>query len=889
MEKLLTNSLPFILENSNDAVFLINPLDGKFLYANKKAQQDLGYSEKEMLNLSVEDVAASLEFGKTWATHAKMLKKKRQVTFESKNKRKDGTIYPVKVTTKLINQNGSSCMLGITQDISLEKFQEFTLNKYRTLINSMDIGMLQVDPQNNILFANDAFCKHTGYNFLELLGKNASSVLLHEKSEHNKVLAVMKERERGKSTDYELKTKTKSGKEKWWLISGSPVFDFDGNNIGSIGMHIDITEKKQAELLKTVSYNIAEKSNTEIFDLQKICADIQAELSKVMEARNFYIAIWDKETHGMAFPYYRDQHQPRKKPLRARQRKKGLSEYTINKREPVLLSKKQIIRLFKKEGIEQYGKVPEQWMGVPLKTKGKTIGLLAIQSYKNPRAYTKYHLDFLNFVSNQIANIMRRLMVQDELIQREDRMRTLTENAPDFIININRKGTIEYINRVFKGDTREEIIGKSVYDCVQKKMVPFARKKIGIAFKTRKTQELEIKGVGPKNTRRWYSIKIGPITSKKKVESATLIARDITERKNTQRFIERFQEIVNNMDYGLHVYKLEKENDDRTLRMVMANPTAKTLTKVPNRSLVGHLIDECFPDLRERKIPQRFAEVVRTGIPQAFDNFYYGRDKVAYACWHFKVFPLPGNHVGVIFDDVTKHKKLEESLNSANRELETFFYKASHDLKGPLSSSRGLLNLAIKEVNEPESLKYFDMIYNSIDKLDNILDSLTHVALIKQSNINFERVNFRKIINDILTSLKYAEEYRGVEIKLSYNTRKHFYSNSKLLRTILQNLIENALKYKNGRKRKAYVAIVIVVKNGLAKITVKDNGIGIEKRFQHRIFEMFYRANEKATGSGLGLYIVKNAVEKLNGSIEFKSTRGKGTNFSISLPSQGKE
>jgi len=239
------------------------------------------------------------------------------------------------------------------------------------------------------------------------------------------------------------------------------------------------------------------------------------------------------------------------------------------------------------------------------------------------------------------------------------------------------------------------------------------------------------------------------------------------------------------------------------------------------------------------------------------------------------------NKLEAIIED---REKAESKLKETNTELETFLYKASHDLKGPLSSMYGLINIANEETKDPLVKKYLDLIGTSVNKLDNILEELMQITIIKQGKIQKEPVKINSVIKDTLQTFESYEGFDEINIKIDNRLKSPINSDSGLLKTILRNLIENAIKYRRDDANNPFVNISVNKNLENMIVEIADNGKGIPKKYQQQIFDMFFRATESSKGSGLGLYIVKNAVEKLGGTIKIKSQPKIGTTFTVSLP-----
>jgi signal transduction histidine kinase len=222
-------------------------------------------------------------------------------------------------------------------------------------------------------------------------------------------------------------------------------------------------------------------------------------------------------------------------------------------------------------------------------------------------------------------------------------------------------------------------------------------------------------------------------------------------------------------------------------------------------------------------------------------------------------------------------------LKEANEQLETFVYKASHDIKGPLRSIIGLTTVGKKDVKDEVAINYFDHILKSTLKLDTLLRDLLEVTKVKQATIKPEKINFKELVNEAISRFENLPGYSKLKINVDLKEKGDFYSDKKLLYSIIQNLIENPIKYSDPTKEINTLDINITVSEKGADLIFKDNGIGIPTDYQKKIFDMFFKVNESSNGTGLGLYIVKTTVEKLKGTITIESITGQGSTFYVKL------
>lgn len=227
-------------------------------------------------------------------------------------------------------------------------------------------------------------------------------------------------------------------------------------------------------------------------------------------------------------------------------------------------------------------------------------------------------------------------------------------------------------------------------------------------------------------------------------------------------------------------------------------------------------------------------------------------------------------------------REKREIIEAKNDELDSFFYRVSHDLKGPISSLQGLYNLVKLDVTDPVALPYFEMYRSQVNRIHSIVMGLINLTQMKHLEAKKEQIEFYSLVNECIASYSYLENFKRIKFIIEIQDGIEFFSEWTIVNTILQNLIENAIKYSSTVN--PFVKIQVIQAEELLKIVVEDNGHGIDEVHQSKIFDMFYRANLGAKGSGLGLYILKRAVERLNGKIELKSQLHKGSVFTVTLP-----
>lgn len=229
----------------------------------------------------------------------------------------------------------------------------------------------------------------------------------------------------------------------------------------------------------------------------------------------------------------------------------------------------------------------------------------------------------------------------------------------------------------------------------------------------------------------------------------------------------------------------------------------------------------------------------------------------------------------------------KEELQKSNTELDRFVYSVSHDLRAPLCSMLGVVELSEQLTDDNLALKHFGMIKSSISKLDGFIGDILNYSRNSRQEVKSEEINFNEILTDITDNLKYmGPAHHMVDIQVKVNDEQSFFSDKRRINVVLNNLIANSIRYQNPKLKRSYVKVEVETSESEASILIKDNGIGIGKEFHPKIFDMFYRVSEVSEGSGLGLYIVKEMIHKLEGEIDFESEPGTGTTFNIRIPNK---
>jgi PAS domain S-box-containing protein len=364
----------------------------------------------------------------------------------------------------------------------------------------------------------------------------------------------------------------------------------------------------------------------------------------------------------------------------------------------------------------------------------------------------------------------------------------------------------------------------------------------------------------------------------KKIIGSTIVLTDVTAQKEAERKIKdsenRYRSFVENATDAIFIATPSSTYIDVNKRACqLLGYSREELLKLSSKDILFEEDISMSPMAVADLIKDKILLTVRTlkhkdgkGIPTEISSRL-----------------LPDGNIISIVRDITERKKTEEELMQKIREMDAFIYRASHDLRGPLASISGLAMIGKNELNNELADFYFNKIHDSINRLDSIIQELSDIARVTQAQLSPSEINLQKEVEDILESLNSLPNFSNINF-IKQVTIPTFLCDKILLIIILQNLIINSINYSDASKEHQFIKISAKEYEKDIMIIVEDNGIGMAVDIQHRVFDMFYRGTTVSKGSGLGMYIVKNAVKKLKGVISLKSEEGVGTAVSIQLP-----
>jgi signal transduction histidine kinase len=244
------------------------------------------------------------------------------------------------------------------------------------------------------------------------------------------------------------------------------------------------------------------------------------------------------------------------------------------------------------------------------------------------------------------------------------------------------------------------------------------------------------------------------------------------------------------------------------------------------------------------------------------------------------VFIILSSTLAVIYFMLQKVTLQNKSLKLINHELDKFVYSASHDLRAPISSLKGLVYIAKREHEIGQIVKYLDIMDDVLTRQDNFIKEIIDLSRNKRVDFILKEIIPSEIIEQSIMNHQFMEGAGNIFFEKNIKLNTLLIDEARLL-ILLNNLISNAIKYHDVNKKRQYIKIEVEKINGNIMLSVSDNGMGIKPEYQEKVFDMFFVTQNKSMGSGLGLYIVADVLDKIGATIELTSEWEKGTKFTI--------
>jgi PAS domain S-box-containing protein len=512
------------------------------------------------------------------------------------------------------------------------------------------------------------------------------------------------------------------------------------------------------------------------------------------------------------------------------------------------------------------------------------------------------------FVSNII--LRRKKEYHREIDKREKQYSALVESMNDGLIYLNTSEELRFVNEEFcriSGYSQDELLGKKLFVLNKNGKENETAKKFLARLNKGESGRCECTIFTKTDAEAWVQLSGSPIFDEDQEQTGSMIVfSDISDLKSIQEQLKKREEgyrtFIDQSAVGIWRAEYRQPIDvkmpvDEQIELLLNTGRisetndfmARMYGYTKSEELIGRRIRDFY------YIENNFEEEKTKSLLTSFikNNYRISNAESKEVDRTGNIRYILNNNIGIVENgylvrtwgvqtDITDRKKTEHDLVESNQELDTFFYKASHDLKGPLASILGIANLARIENKEPVIENYFRMIDTSVRRLDSTLMDLIELARTRKGVSKLSKIFVKALVTEILQSLSHTENFSRIKFDIQVDGSLGITADKVLVLSVFQNLIHNAINYCNQQNPCVKIS-VRETKAGI-ELEVTDNGAGIAEHVKHKVFEMFYRGHPDSSGSGLGLFIVKNALEKLNGKVWFESNEGKGASFFAEIP-----
>ncbi|MBR9859613.1 PAS domain S-box protein [bacterium] len=533
-------------------------------------------------------------------------------------------------------------------------------------------------------------------------------------------------------------------------------------------------------------------------------------------------------------------------------------------------------------------------LAVPIIFKQQLIGVIDTEStVKN--YYTERHVQLLEGIASLLAIKLNELQNTQLLQQKQTQLEAFIVNSPVALVmldnNYNYLAVSDSWKKTFKFSKRTDLLGKNHFE--MQPDLPIRWKNMVVKSATEgKVQSIKKEFYQKADgSHEWFTATVNPwFLNEEEIGGVIITADIITDKVEKDLHLsETFEELQEARKLGkLFTW----EFDAKVGKFVWS----ANITEFGNGES-EHLEGVSLFDLIEPEFKADFSNKIATAIDNLgkFEVIHPIRLNNTRFWLHTRGNVIAnGNKISKIqgtVQDITEQMSTEESLRrkndelqKINEELDQFVYKTAHDLRAPLANMTGLIGVMRNETDPNLLNTYFDLQEKSIDRLDSFIQKITTYTKNARMPIQAQKVDCVQLVDEIFSEYLFYEKSDRVEKVVDISQELDAYTDRDRLKIILNNLVANAIKFSDTQKHCPSLMIHMEPKFDEILIEVKDNGIGIAPQIQSKVFDMFYRGHNSADGAGIGLYIVKETVKKLNGKISLTSDLGKGTSVQIRIP-----
>jgi PAS domain S-box-containing protein len=925
-----------LVEHAPEAIVVLDFEKRTFENVNENACRLFKLKREEMLTKGPAELSPPIQPDGKPSDESALEKISRAVAgesihFEWTHRNADGEDIPCEVYLTRLPSSMQTLIRGSIIDITDRKHAEDALhyesNLWHTLMDNIPDTIYFKDRESRFTRINQAQIDVLGIaNATEALGKTDADFFSAEHArktfeEEQKII------QSGISMVGKIeKVLTRTEKSFWFSTTKVPIRDRAGEIVGIVGSSRDITDIKQAEELESALYRIAQKTST-TEDMQEFYSAIHGIIGELMHAKNFYIALYDETEDVLSFPYFVDEVDTPSEPGAPG---RGLTAYVLRTGKPLLCSQEYYDELEKRGEVELVGIASPIWLGVPLIIEKKTIGVMVVQHYSDPDAYTEREQHILEFVSSQVAKAIEHKRAEEALRESEIRYRTFVGQSSEGIWRLELKEPIpislsedEQIALMFKNtylaecndamarmygySDAIEILGTKLSDLLQPTDARNSELLRAFIQSGYRLTEAESHDRDKNGNPKFFLNNLLGIIEGGEFRQAWGTRRDITKRRRAEDLLkfseEKYRTLFEESQDGIFLSTPDG-------KLVDVNPAGVEMLGYSSKEelLKVDIAKDLYFNPDDREEYKR--NLMRQGYVIDFEFTIKRKDgsKRIVLESASSVRDNVGNIVAYrgFVRDITERKKLEDQFRQSQKMegIGTLAGGIAHDFNNLLGIILGYTTLIESGSLDPEKYaQSLDTIKKAVDRGAGLVRQLLTFA--RKADPSFESVNINETVSELGKMLQQTFPKTLNIIMDLHEEMPSIVADTTQVHQALLNLCVNArdamtesagslatgtLSISTGFVGGASIRqkFSAAVANEYVIVRVGDTGVGMDDATRSRIFEPFFTTKERGKGTGLGLAVVYGVINSHHGFIDVESEKGKGTTFILYFPVQSR-
>ena len=904
--------------------FIVHDDKGKILDVNRLAWESLGYTRQELLNLNVTELDPNFDFESLNKTLIKV-KPGKPVTITSKNKRKNGELFPVEIRVASFEEENQKIYLSLIQDISERQKHEEGISQARERLQlaaqSAHMGVWDWDIIHDRLLWDDQIFELYGIsrgNFS--LDYENWHKLIHPDDANESDRIVQNALKEGTPYETEFRVILANHQIRYLKSYGQVIRDQSGKALRMLGVNYDITESKWVEKANQLMAE-AERQMIQSGSMEEVFTITGKTINEMIEEGIVVISGLDESVQGERIKGIFGAEEKYQKIINLFEFDPTKTVYYVNDMTDDELA------LFASGKLELY---KYGLYGLLNRKVPKTICKLVEQEIKLDFIYTmgfsweQNHYggatiftnrdlspiaSLIETAVNQAAVSLKKIRFETLLRESETRFRGIFEESPIGIILTNSESKFLLTNPALSrllGYSPEELKNITFKEITHPEDMAVSEELIHqLAIGKIPFFETQKRYLHKEGKIIWANVTITAIHSQSgEILNLLVMIEDITERKKAEEAFKIEQYLMQTLMDNIPDSVYFKDLEGRFIRVNHSNIAKFGLQSVDE--ILGKTDADFFPLEYAQETHREETEIIRTGKPIInLESVEIWKDQRPNTWASITKMTLPdrsGKIIGTfgVTRDITDRKAKEEEIKRLNadlekkveirtKELESFTYSISHDLKAPLRGITGYSQLLIQEHShqlDDEGKSFLNKLILSSGQLTQLIDDLFSYSSLERKPINWLELSINAITNAVIEERKVDILKDHILLHKNIEEEK-IVSSPELLMQIFRNYLDNAIKFSKTMEQPV-IWIDYKIQGNTSLFSVRDNGIGFDMKFSEKVFEVFYRLHriDEYPGTGIGLALVKKAASILGYRVWVESNENSGSTFFLEINNQ---